>query len=196
MQQQEQTDFMTKWKNNFNWAYSVALVHQRCLVIPMRKGFGVQALGTPCALALVLMAVWGLCTRDMLLWAWAGLWSLYFLVRRAESVKLGKSGAKVHSQYDGWPFDAIRIGRTEKMAKLVVEPLLVVILGGLVFWGYQQMHWPPYGLPYFLLAGGFTLPFVETVKQKIWERRTQSMIDARVEQEQLMQDVRDRYGDS
>jgi hypothetical protein len=56
------------------------------------------------------------------------------------------------------------------------------------------MGWPPYGLPSYLLAGCVSLPFVETVKQMIWERRIQSIADAKWEQEQLARDCRDKFG--
>ena len=190
---QQQDDVMMQYKRNFNLIYSACLIHQRAIVVPLRRAFGVRALRTPCALGLILMCVWALCTHDNYMWLWIGAWFLCFLVRRAESVKLARAGAKVHSEYDGWP-DAIRIGRTEKAAKLVIEPFIIVCLGGVLFSVYQQMHWSPYGLPYFFFTGGFTLPFLEIVKQQIWERRTQGMVDARVEQEALMNDFRNRYG--
>jgi hypothetical protein len=191
--QQQQDDVMTQYKRNFNFFYTGCLIHQRGVVIPLRRGLGGDALGAPCALAFVLMCVWAMCTRDNFLWLWIGVWFLCFLKRRLESVVLTKSGAKLHSQYDGWP-DAIRIVRTEKIAKLIVEPFIIVCFGAVMFYAYQQNHWQPYGLPYFMLIGGFTLPFVEIVKQQIWQRRTQSMLDARVEQEQVMNDFRNRYG--
>ena len=197
MQQQQQDDMMTKYKKNFNFIYSACLIHQRCLVVPLRRAFGVQALGTPCALAPHPdVRVGDLHAATTTCGLWIGIWFLCFLVRRAESVKLRQSGAKMHGRVRRAPVDAIRIGRTEKAAKLVVEPFLMVGLGGVLFSVYQQIHWSPYGLPYFFFAGGFTLPFVEIVKQQIWERRTQAMVDARVEQETLMREFRNRYGNS
>jgi hypothetical protein len=190
---QQQDDVMTQWKQNFNFIFTACLIHQRAIVIPLRKGFGADAIGKPCALALVLMCIWGMCTRDNFLWLWIAVWFACFLKRRVETALLVKSHVKIHSQYDGWP-DAIRIGRTEKIAKLIVEPVVIVSLGAALFYGYQENHWQPYGLPYFLLAGGFTLPFVELVKQTIWQRRTQSIVDARVENEALMNDFHKRYG--
>ncbi len=142
------------------------------------------------------MVLWAAFSRDPFMWGWVGFWLLCQICRRIESVRLARSGARIHSQYDGWPFDTIRFGRTEKAAKLVVEPMLVGILGGILHWIYDTyLGMPPYGLPYFLLAGVVTLPFVELVKQTVWQRRTQSMMDARIEQEQMMRDVRDRHGE-
>jgi hypothetical protein len=39
-----------------------------------------------------------------------------------------------------------------------------------------------------------SLPFVELTNQMIWNRRLQSMADARKEQEMLMGDYKNRFG--
>jgi hypothetical protein len=192
---EQQRDDAMNWKRNFNIAWWLCLMHQRGLILFMRKGFGVRALGVPCALAFVLMFLWATFSRDPFMWLWMGMWLLCQVKRRAESLKLARSGAMIHSQYDGWPFDAVRFAGSEKAAKLVVEPILVGILGGLLYWIYGEQGWSPYGLPYFVLAGCFSLPLVEAVKQTIWERRTQAMVDARLEQEEVMRDFRDKYGE-
>ena len=101
----------------------------------------------------------------------------------------------IHSQYDGWPIEAIKFGRTEKVAKLIVEPIIVGALGAVLFVIYQGAEMPVYGLPYFFLLGLATLPFVEKVKQATWERRIQGMVDARVEQEALVRESREKYGE-
>jgi hypothetical protein len=190
--QQQQQDLSAKWKRNFGIIFSLCVIHQRALTIPMRSRFGVQALAQPCFFALGLMFLWATFTRDPFMWLWMGYWFLHFLYRRAEALRLARSGEKIHSQYDGWPHDAVRFGRTEKAAKMVVEPIEVAILGGILYWIYAKEGWPVRGLPLFLLSGAFTLPFVEMVKQTIWERRTQSVVDARIEQEQLVEDVRQK----
>jgi hypothetical protein len=191
-QQQENGD---NWKRNFNVTHSIFLMHQRALTVPMRNQYGGQALGTPCALALVMMLLWWMATHDDFMLLWIGFWLLCFIKRRAEAVRLAKNGARIHSHYDGWPFDAIRFARSERAAKMMVEPILVGILGGFLFWVYQENGWRPTGLPYFVLSGVVTLPFVEMVKQTAWDKRLQGMHDARLEQEMAVQDYRDQYGD-
>jgi hypothetical protein len=190
---QQQDDVMMEYKRNFNVVYTICRAHQMGVVIPLRKGFGTDVLRTPCVLAFVLICVWAMCTRDNFMGLWAAVWLCCYTRRRFEAAALSRSGAKLHSQYDGWP-DAIRIGRTEKIAKLIVEPLVVLGFGATMFCLYQRNGWQLYGLPYFMLAGGFTLPFVEMIKQMIWQRRTQSIVNARVEQEGLMNEFRNRYG--
>ena len=141
-----------------------------------------------------MMCVWAMVSHDNFMWIWIGFWLLCQLKRRVESVKLARSGAWIHSQYDGWPFDAIKYARTEKVAKMVVEPILVGILGGILYWIYSQYGLKPTGLPYFFLSGIFTLPFVEIVKQTIWEKKIRGMQDARLEQEQMVEELRDKWG--
>lgn len=192
MQQQEELDFSEKLKRNFNIGHFLFLIHQRAIVVVCRDNWGTQALGFPCLCAFMLMMLWYVFTHDNLMLAWIGFWLLCLAKRRMESVRLAKSGAVIHSRYDGWP---INLGSNENRAKLIYEPVLVGILGFMAFKFYQHMGWRPTGLPYFLLLGVATLPFVEMVKQKAWERRTQSMMDARLEQQEAINDFRDKYGD-
>ena len=197
MHQQQQNDPNDpfEWKRNFNIAYNILLIHQRAVVVPLRMAWGPQALGVPCALALVLMVVWATFSRDPLMWGWIALWLTCFVSRRAETLWLWATGARLHGGYDGHPFVAIRLGRTENAAKLVVEPLLV---GGIGRRGVLVVR----PLPFFALraalfpAGGLrSLPFVELVKQTIWKRRSQATLDARLEQEASMREFRSKYGD-
>jgi hypothetical protein len=192
LEQQQKTE-QQKFKDSFNIAFFWFLVHQRGLTVLMRNQWGVQALGFPCGLAFVLMLVWASFARDPFMLVWTAVWLLYLLRRQREAAR---NARKTHSQYDGWPLDAMRFCRTQKTAKLVVEPILVAIFGSLLWWIYRQMGWDPHGLPAFLLAGIITLPFVERVKQAAWERRLQGMQDARLEQEALVRESHKRFGDS
>jgi len=196
MQQQQQEDFTEKWKRNFNLTAGLCMIHQRGIVVPMRNRWGVQALGTSCAWAFFLMLLWALFSQDVFMWGWLGVWTIYYLQRKAEATKLVKSGERIHSHSDGDSIDGARIGRSAKTAKLVVEPILVVAFGICLYLIYGELGMRPYGLPYFMLAGGITLPFVEQVKQQIWEKRIQAMTDARLENEAMVGDLRDRYGNS
>src|SRR5271166_4220165 len=168
--QQERDDAMDH-KRSFNITFVFMLMHTLGLTLVMRTRQGSQILGLPCALALGLMVVWTTVAQDSLMFAWIALWLLCLIKRRVESVRLVNKGERIHSQYDGWPFDAIRFCRSENTAKLVVEPILVGVLGGVLYWIYGQNGWRPTGLPYYILTGVVTLPFVELAKQTIWKRR-------------------------
>jgi hypothetical protein len=188
---QQQSTMREEWKRNFNLGYSFLLMHQRALVVPVRRGWGREALGMPCLCAFVLMCMWAAFSRDIHMWWWIGAWLVFQSVRRLESVKLARSGARIHSQYDGT--SAIR--GDERKAKLIGEPMMFGLAGFCFYLMYLDKGWPVQGLPYFFMAGIFSLPFIEGVKATIWQRRTQAMSDARIEQEQAVTDYRNTYGD-
>lgn len=188
MQQQQKE---LTYKDKFNIAHALCVFHQRCIVVICRNQFGKNALGVTCACAFVLMLLWAAFSQDPFMYGWLGLWVLFYAKRRMEALRLV---GQVHSYYDGWPFDAVRFCGSENVAKRFVEPVLVGILGGGLRWFYTEQGWAPAGLPNFLLLGVFTLPFVEWVKQKARERRIHAMSDARWEQESLVEEYRDRFG--
>ncbi len=182
------------WKRNFNIAYALCVMHQRALTVPMRKNFGTEALGLPCLLALIMMVLWATFSRDYYMWCYTGVWLVFFTHRRVQSLKLAQT-QRIYSQYDGWPVDWMRLIKDENKAKLIVEPFLVTIAGLVALWVYQAHGWDVRGLPYFLLGGCFTLPMIELAKQTMWKRKTRQMMDSRLEQEQVMNDFRETWGE-
>lgn len=182
MQQQKEMGF----KEKFNICHFLMVIHQRGLTIMCRSYWGKEALGLPCLLALILMFLWYVFTADSLMLLWMALWFAVYLTRKMQAIKVA---GKVHSQYDGFP-DVMRFVKNEKIAKLVVEPLLFGSLGLFALQYYEDMGWSPTGLPYFLLSGTFTLPFVALVNVAIWERQIQAIQDAKLEQEALAEETR------
>ncbi len=161
----------------FNVALTLCMILQRALVVPVRKGWGVRALGVPCALAFVLMILWAGLSRDGFMWAWVAIWLWGQVARRIESVR----AVGIHTQYDGTSI----LCRNDKSAKFFLEPFLFFCLGGLLMTVYQENGWTPYGLPYFFMIGSVAIPFVEWVKHTVWQRRAEAMSDARIEQETI-----------
>jgi hypothetical protein len=181
-------------KSGFYFLLLLCIIHQRGLVVPMRKFFGMQALATPGILALLLMLCWGGLSNDPIMLVWIAIWSVCFVHRYIQSRRMERSGARVHSQYDGWPYDAIKIGRTENIAKLVVEPLCAFAIGALLLPFSEKLHLNPTGLPLFFMLGGFTLMVIEAIKQSIWKKRTQAMMDAQLENEGAVREFREKFG--
>jgi hypothetical protein len=186
--QQQQNNTGDDWKQSFNIAYGVALIHQRGIVVLNRDRWGKNALGKHCALAFVLMFFWAGFTQDVFMYGWLALWCIAYFQRRIEASKLV---GQVHTYSDG---RANQKGSNEKMAKTVYEPIIVGIMGVVLRCIYIENGWPTGGLPTFLLVGCFTLPLVESVKQQAWDRKLDAMNDARIENEQLQQEYRDRFG--
>jgi hypothetical protein len=189
----EQGDAVTGYKQNFNVLYMLCTFHQRAIIVPLRKNFGVEALGFPCLLALVVMVLWATFSHDILMWWYIALWFVFFLHRRMQAVALAKTG-RIHSRYDGWP-DLAKGSLSEKFARMFGEPILVGIAGYLALQWYIAEGMNYRGLPYFLLAGCFTLPFVEAANQIMWRRRSQAMMDARLEQQAVMDDFQRKWGE-
>jgi hypothetical protein len=194
-QQQHQEEPFNK-KQAFDIAIGLLLAHQRAIVLICRNRFGIEALGLPCLVALIGMITWASFSRDPVFWVWIAIWLFYLAMRRIESVRLWKGGAKIHSHYDGYPIDAMRHTSSEKTAKLVVEPILVVVLGGVLCWIYQENDLPLCGLPYFFLLGAASMAVVEAVNQAIRDRQTQAMLDARIEQEETLRVFEEKHGEN
>ena len=189
--QQQQHSMIENGRRNFNIAYSCFVVLQRAIIVPFRKYWGLKALGTPCFLAFGLIIAWTVVSRDSFMWLWLAIWLISLLKRRQESMKFVAGGGRIHSESDGWP---ATVKSNEKAAKLLLEPFIVGFLGAFLCWVYDLYGMPVGGLPSFFLVGAFALVFVEKVKEQIWNQRVQSMVDARVEQEALIRDVRERFG--
>ena len=189
----QQQDFAEGWRTNFNFGHTFCMAIQRALTVPMRSHYGIEALGWPCVLALALMVIWYMASRDSWMLYWIFFWLLCLAARRLESIRLNLKGARIPSYYDGWP-DLMCFCKTENMAKLIGEPVFISLLGASVYWFYTELGWETSGLPTFLLSGVVALPFVEGVKQTIWRKRIQSMVDAKIENEAMISDFRDKYG--
>lgn len=191
MSTQQQDNYWDTWKRDFHIVYWLATFHQRCLVIVSRSHWGLQALGWQCGVALVLMIGWAYFSRDDLMWGWIALWGGSYIQRHREARRIE---GQVSSKSDGWPRDAMRFCGSEEIAKRVVEPVLIGLLGFITLKVYEDLGWPVSGLPAFLLGGVFTVSFVEWVHQTTWQKRLRDMADARLENERAQEDFRDKYG--
>jgi len=196
-QQREGFDWVQAQKTNVNIVAGLLGVYQRAIVVPMRHRFGVEALGLAAVLAFSFMVVWAACWKDPLMWGYLAYWTLCVLLRRSEAKRLVRKGEKIHSLSGGWPREAMRIPfvRTPETAMLIVEPLLVFGLGVGCWFAARHWHTPP-GLAIFLMVGALVLNVVEWMRQKIAGRRAQAILDARMEQEAVMQEFRSKWGNS
>jgi hypothetical protein len=186
-----------KWSNkdSINAAVWVLAVLSRCFTVVMRNKFGKEALAFPCFFALLLMLGWAALSSDRLMWAWIVLWLLCFAARRVEQVKGEMKGARIHSQDDGVPMDGMKWVNNPQKAKMIVEPIILGVISFFLYKFYAIAHWKTYGLPFFFAAGCFSVPALEGFKQMIWKKRVQDILDARIEQEAVMRDYRNRYGE-
>jgi hypothetical protein len=111
--------------------------------------------------------------------------------------ELTKPGEKIHSLSDGWPWAArlVPFVRTDGTAKLRIEPIIVFGLGLGCWWLERRWHMRP-GLACFLIVAAVSMNAAEAMRQRIWRRRAQAILDARTEQEALMESYRGKWGNS
>jgi hypothetical protein len=99
--QQQEDDFMTRYKRNFNIVVFFATAYQRALVVPMRNRWGKEAQDLPCGIALIGMLVYAALMRDNGMWLWIAFWMLCQLKNRAETARLMRNGERIHTLYEG-----------------------------------------------------------------------------------------------
>ncbi len=179
------------YKEKFNIVVFFVVVFQRAIVVITRKQFGLQALGKECAFAFFLILAWAALTQDVFMYLWLVIWCVCMVKRRMEAAKAFKNGDQRHSYDDG---KTTNLGKDEKMAKAWFEPACTVILGGIAYWFYQQNGWSVRGLPCFLFLGAITMRVVESLKTKVSERRMMSINDAKLQQDWMVKEHEDRFG--
>lgn len=189
MKQQQQQELT--YKEKLNLVVFGCVVVQRAIVIVTRRRFGLQALGKECAFAFFLILAWAAATQDVFMYAWLVIWCVCMAKRRNEATKAFQNGDSLHTWSDGVP---INLGQNENLAKLWYEPICTVILGGIALWCYRENGMPVRGLPCFLFCGAMCMRVVESIRIKAQERRMMAVSDARLEQESLVKEYGDKFG--
>jgi hypothetical protein len=193
MAEQKREELATK-KDAFSVLMMFLTAHQRALTVPLRKFYGAEALGFPGVYAAVLMVGWAAVSRDPLMWAWLAVWLACLVARRIETMKLVRQGKPPHTMYDGVPYSVLR-GWDEKVARMVIEPVVMFVMGlGLRFIAVD-FRLPVKGLSLFLMLGIFTLPTLEIIRGTVMKKRVQAMGDARIEQEVLIEGLKVYQGE-
>ena len=187
VQQQKELTYREK----FNIVVWCCVVFQRAVVVITRKQFGLQALGKECAFSFFLIILWAAFSHDPLMYGWLFLWLVCMAKRRMEATRAFKNGESIDSRSDGIP---INLGTDIRLARLWYEPICVVILGAMLHWFYEQNGMPTRGLPLFLFCGAMCIRVVESIKAKAQERRMMAINDAKIQQEWMVQEHGNRFG--
>jgi hypothetical protein len=195
MDQQQQDPRRSK-KDSFHALFLICLAHSTALSVPLRTGYGREALGVPGIAAFALIFLWAMFSQDPLMWLYFAFYFLCHVCQRITTAKLLRQGERIHSHYSGWPRVAMlllwgRVKQKETIAKGLIEPCLCFMAAIAIGCFCEAYHWPWHGLFAFLLLGMLTMPFVEGVNQQIWDNRLQAMRDARMEQEYLTRRLRE-----
>lgn len=188
MQQQKELTYREK----FNIVVFFLVVVQRAIVIITRKRFGRQAIGKECAFGFFLIWVWAVLSRDVMMYGWLAIWCACLIGRWMEATKAFRNSEQRYSYSDG---ETVNLGKNERLAKQWYEPLCIAILGMMAFWYYEENDLPVRGLPLFLFCGAMCIRVVESIKIKVSERRMMTITDGKMQQEWMVREHQNRYGD-
>lgn len=157
-----------------NLLYTLALAHVTCISVFIRRGFGIEAIGINGVVAFIMLLVmWGQDpTGVMKLYFFA--WILAMVVQRTISIRNRQKGVIEHSKYGGWPWMAMRFAKREIIAKRVIEPILCVI-AGLMVWQLSEVAGA------FLMFGAMSMTIVQGMEWATDMMRVQRMRDATIE---------------
>jgi hypothetical protein len=179
MPQNQQTNKIGM-RESFNLMYALCKVHAYCIWPLIRRDFGTDAMGFPAFFALLLMLLVATLARIPELFPYVGVWLLAVLWQRTRTMRLVKQGAVWHSRYEGTPWLALRLMRSDKdsTARRMVEPMLCLAAGIVL---YQVSP----GLGGFVMAGCASMGMLAGINSELDRKRLAAMRDAEIEQRWL-----------
>lgn len=161
---------------SFNLIYFVADAHATALTPFIRTGFGINANGWNGFGAMVMLILWW-CgdPEDPLMSAYFFAWIGALLYQKALTLKLLKSGKRIHSRFGGDPWLALKIPfiRKDTTARSL-EPLMCFVIG------IALCPVSP-ALGALWIAGFLSLTVREVVDRVAIKARVQAMDDAEIE---------------
>jgi hypothetical protein len=167
----------------------VANAHATCVTVFTRSHFGVEALGVPGVAALVLMLAYG-CLRAPEMFVYLGCWLVALIIQRIGTFRLVRRGWRAHSRYAGYPALAMRLPWvTERVAVTLIEPLLCVLAGAVIFCTVSE------AVGEFVMLSFASLLFRQGIEQEITRKRVQKMRDAEIEQRYIADRFREQVDD-
>ncbi|MBX7074061.1 MAG: hypothetical protein K1X71_13020 [Pirellulales bacterium] len=180
------------FRNTANVAVGLAGVFAVTSEVFLHRCFGHRYLGGKAGTALIVIPVFGaLCFPHHSQVGLTVFWCLYLLAllkAQGEAKQLRAKGVDIHSRYNGWP-KKLKLGASEqreRRVKTCEEPMVVAIMGALVYLGFDQ----PLGG--YLMVSGCSLAFTNSLYRIKAERQDDDMRDAMIEQ-QMMADRMDQF---
>jgi hypothetical protein len=172
-----QPDDKVTFKSSFNLVATLAHIHACCIYPLIRTGFGWDYPGVKGALSMILILAWAGETRSQGLMNYFVVWVFAIVANRIWTYAACRYE---HSFYQGFPYLAHYIvGTTESDAK-AVEPLLCLIVGGL-------LHVISPTLGQFIRAGFWSLGIIELSNRYLRWRRDVAIHNAAVEMAAMTQ---------
>jgi hypothetical protein len=155
--------------------YVMALCHATAIYPFIRRNFGTEGLGLQALGGLIIMVFCFGCTAEPGMGYMILAWIVALAAHRFQTYKNWATGNLGHSHYAG---DSITrfVCKSNKIARLVVEPVLVFGVG----WLLDQSETSPV-LGLFLMVGAGSLIIVQTFERASLWMRSQKMRDCRIE---------------
>jgi hypothetical protein len=185
MNQQQQQ----KWglRDTTNLLTVVTNVMSMAVLPFVRHSFGKDALGWPAFGAFIIIMVIASFSASQAMWIYFGVWIIALCWQKNYTKKLIQQGAVLHSRSPGFPALGAKFTKGKVMqAVMFVEPFLCGLFG------YMFYDLGEHVLGKFLMCAAGSLIFQHTTQRMLDERRVQEMINARIEQEWLSRQLRDR----
>jgi hypothetical protein len=185
-QDNETTSSGGNMREAFGLLYLTVSVHSACVTPFLRVGFGWEGLGLPAILAIpFVFTVAAIKQAPEMTW-FLPVWFVAVVVQRIITAVNHSRGIRVHSRFQGIPWFAMRVLRVRKdrMARLLIEPLLCVLAGlCLTLWSEVTGG--------FIAAAALSLIVKATIDLQTVDRRLQQMRDAHIEQTYFAERFRD-----
>ncbi len=144
----------------------------------LRRGFGSEALGINGIVAALIILVYAGATHcpEMITFFW--VWLGFVAYQRIYGLNLRRQGHVVHSRYAGWPEVGLRFTKSAKIARQVVEPLVCLVAGAVLF-----LYSEPLGR--FVMLGPIGLLVSQGIDGQVMKSRLTALRDAEIEQRHL-----------
>jgi hypothetical protein len=171
----------------FNVVFTLLLAHASCITPFLRCHFGVRYFQHGLWSILVMIA-WGSLMKCWEMWVYLQVWLVVMVIQRTLGFWRNRKQLREHTRYTGWPWVAMLFVRSERLAKMGIEPGLCLLVGSLLC-GVSE------GLGAFVMLGFFSILFSGGLNREIDRQRVMQMHDQTIEGQDLSHWHRKGIGD-
>jgi hypothetical protein len=182
-QQQTPNEQMTV-RGSFNFLYLAINGHATCFTPFLHYGFGSEALGVNGIAGLVVILLYIAFSGSPAMVTFLYVWLFMMLMQRIKTTMMRREGYVIHSRYDGFPFLAKKLVKSERAAR-GLEPFICAI-AGILLMPYDE------ALGQFVLFGVVSLIARIAIQERIDNVAVQRMRDAEIEQRWLVEQNKSR----
>ena len=184
MPHEEQQQNVSDFRTSVNFLYFLAKSHCFCLWPFMRHSFGIHMPGFLGLFAMFIIIGQFMATRDLVMMQYLCVWFVLLIFHRIRGTFLWYRGQREHSEYDGWPWLAMRVPFTKNEVHAKnAEPNLCLILGAVLV-----LFSPALGS--FVAFGFISMLIVRATNLEVQRRQVVAMHDLQLEQQAIAERMR------